>query len=176
MKCLLFTRFYRLLLITKSSTMGGTDEDLDAIYKAVVTSHLFTCVHTTTESGKQRHLLSNAFLKHLVFLIWRNIVGDVHNSFKCFACFFIASIVSSFAVMRCHGESEVSVALCYHFQVVQVKHYLSHRRSISNDDENYNHGDGDALGEIITSKVNTTYLSRKSCCKYSRARTRKEVS
>ena len=144
--------------------------------KAVVTSHLFTCVHFMTESGKQRHLLSNAFLKHLVFLIWRNIVGDVHNSFKCFACFLIASIVSSFAVMRCHGESEVSVALCYHFQVVQVKHYLSHRRSISNDDENYNHGDGDALGEIITSKVNTTYLSRTSCCKYSRARTRKEVS
>ena len=174
-----FTGFYMhesQLLITKSSTMGGTDEDRDAIYKAVLTSHLFIWWHLMTESGKHRHLLSNALLKLLVFLIWRNIVRDVHNTFKCFACVFIASIVSTFAVMRCHGESEVSVVLFYHCQVVQVEHYLSHRRSISNDDENYNHRDGDALGEIITSQVNTspTYLSRTSCCKYSRARTREK--
>ena len=35
MKCLLSTGFYRLLFITKSSTMGGTDEDRDAIYKGI---------------------------------------------------------------------------------------------------------------------------------------------
>ena len=67
-----FTGFYMhesQLLITKSSTMGGTDEDRDAIYKAVLTSHLFIWWHLMTESGKHRHLLSNALLKLLVFLI-----------------------------------------------------------------------------------------------------------
>ena len=44
MKCLLFTGFYRLLFITKSSTMGGTDEDRDAIRHLLLLTSSFASI------------------------------------------------------------------------------------------------------------------------------------